>query len=57
MNASDHGLSVGDESRAPLGGIGASGTGPRFGGHEANIEAFTETQWVTVQADVATCPF
>ncbi|MFF0909670.1 aldehyde dehydrogenase family protein [Microbacterium enclense] len=35
---------VDDESQAPFGGVGASGTGARFGGHEANIEAFTETQ-------------
>jgi len=48
---------VDDESQAPFGGVGASGTGARFGGHEANIEAFTETQWVTMQADVATYPF
>jgi benzaldehyde dehydrogenase (NAD) len=48
---------VDDESQAPFGGVGASGTGARFGGHEANIEAFTETQWVTIQADVATYPF
>lgn len=48
---------VDDESVAPFGGVGASGTGARFGGHEANIEAFTEAQWVTIQADVATYPF
>ncbi|WP_375388244.1 aldehyde dehydrogenase family protein [uncultured Amnibacterium sp.] len=48
---------VDDEAQAPFGGVGASGTGSRFGGHEANIEAFTETQWVTVQADIATYPF
>lgn len=48
---------VDDESQAPFGGVGASGTGARFGGHEANIEAFTETQWVTVQGEIATYPF
>ncbi|KQP68046.1 benzaldehyde dehydrogenase [Microbacterium sp. Leaf288] len=48
---------VDDEAVAPFGGVGASGTGARFGGHEANIEAFTETQWVTVQADIARYPF
>ena len=48
---------VDDESQAPFGGVGASGTGARFGGHEANIEAFTETQWVTMQADIARYPF
>lgn len=48
---------VDDEAQAPFGGVGASGTGARFGGHEANIEAFTETQWVTIQGDIATYPF
>ncbi|WP_062381624.1 aldehyde dehydrogenase family protein [Demequina pelophila] len=48
---------VDDEAQAPFGGVGASGTGVRFGGHEANIEAFTETQWVTIQGSIATYPF
>ncbi|MDR6144074.1 acyl-CoA reductase-like NAD-dependent aldehyde dehydrogenase [Microbacterium foliorum] len=48
---------VDDESQAPFGGVGASGTGARFGGHEANIEAFTETQWVTMQTEIARYPF
>lgn len=48
---------VDDESQAPFGGVGASGTGARFGGHQANIEAFTETQWVTVQGHIQTYPF
>lgn len=48
---------VDDESVAPFGGTGASGTGARFGGHEANIEAFTEQQWVTVQSSIQTYPF
>jgi len=48
---------VDDESQAPFGGVGFSGTGARFGGHEANIEAFTETQWVTMQSDIARYPF
>ena len=42
---------------APFGGVGVSGTGSRLGGAEANIEAFTETQWVTVRGDVAPYPF
>ncbi|WP_193373297.1 hypothetical protein [Nocardiopsis xinjiangensis] len=42
--ASDHGLSL-------------SGTGTRFGGTTANPEAFTGTQRVAMQADVATYPF
>jgi benzaldehyde dehydrogenase (NAD) len=48
---------VDDEAVAPFGGLRASGTGSRFGGTTANIEAFTETQWVTVQGDIARYPF
>ncbi|SNS88118.1 benzaldehyde dehydrogenase (NAD) [Streptosporangium subroseum] len=48
---------VDDEATAPFGGVGASGTGSRFGGGGANIEAFTETQWVTMQGDIARYPF
>ncbi|HSP36812.1 MAG TPA: benzaldehyde dehydrogenase [Frankiaceae bacterium] len=48
---------VGDEALAPFGGRGASGTGSRFGGPAANIEAFTETQWVTVQGEIQAYPF
>lgn len=48
---------VDDEPQAPFGGVGASGTGARFGGHEANIEAFTDTQWVTMQSDIERYPF
>ncbi|WP_345751512.1 aldehyde dehydrogenase family protein [Microbacterium rhizophilus] len=48
---------VDDEPQAPFGGTGFSGTGARFGGHEANIEAFTETQWVTVQSQIQRYPF
>lgn len=48
---------VDDEPQAPFGGVGASGTGARFGGHEANIEAFTETQWVTMQSEIERYPF
>jgi benzaldehyde dehydrogenase (NAD) len=47
---------VDDEPVAPFGGVGASGTGARFGGATANIEAFTETQWVTMQGDIAGYP-
>ncbi|MDA2813378.1 benzaldehyde dehydrogenase [Nocardiopsis sp. RSe5-2] len=48
---------VDDEATAPFGGVGASGTGSRFGGTAANVEAFTETQWVTMQADIERYPF
>lgn len=49
-------MTVGDEANAPFGGVKASGTGSRFGGAAANIDAFTETQWVTVAADVPRYP-
>ncbi|TNY37103.1 benzaldehyde dehydrogenase [Thermomonospora catenispora] len=48
---------VNDEPNIPFGGTGASGTGSRLGGPEANIEAFTETQWVTVRPEIAAYPF
>jgi benzaldehyde dehydrogenase (NAD) len=48
---------VDDEPTAPFGGVGFSGTGTRFGGVEANVEAFTETQWVTMQGSITPYPF
>jgi benzaldehyde dehydrogenase (NAD) len=48
---------VNDEANAPFGGLGASGTGSRFGGAAANVEAFTETRWVTMRAQPPTYPF
>ena len=48
---------VSDEVNVPFGGVGASGNGSRFGGAQANIEAFTETQWLTVRPDIAPYPF
>jgi len=48
---------VNDEANVPFGGVGASGTGARFGGAAANVEAFTETRWVTVSANVPQYPF
>lgn len=48
---------VADESNAPFGGVGHSGTGARFGGYTANIDAFTETQWLTVRSMIAPSPF
>ena len=44
---------INDEAVAPFGGLSASGTGARFGGAEWNIDAFTETQWVTVRGQIA----
>jgi benzaldehyde dehydrogenase (NAD) len=48
---------VDDEATAPFGGAGASGNGARFGGTAANLEAFTETQWLTLQGSIAPYPF
>jgi len=47
---------VDDEPNVPFGGVLASGTGARFGG-TANLDAFTETRWVTMRADIAPYPF
>lgn len=47
---------VNDEAVAPFGGVAASGTGARFGG-SANIEAFTETRWITARSTQADYPF
>ena len=47
---------VNDEANVPFGGVGASGIG-RLGGAAANIEAFTETRWITVRGEPATYPF
>jgi benzaldehyde dehydrogenase (NAD) len=48
---------VNDEANVPFGGVAASGTGSRFGGPAANIEAFTETRWVTMRSLPPTYPF
>jgi benzaldehyde dehydrogenase (NAD) len=45
-----------DEATIPFGGVGDSGNGSRMGGL-ANLDAYTETQWVTAQADIAFYPF
>jgi len=46
---------INDEAVIPFGGVGASGTG-RQGGL-ANLEAFTETQWLTLRAEPPAYPF
>jgi len=48
---------VNDEANAPFGGTGASGTGSRFGGAQANIDAFTDTRWLTVRSQPPQFPF
>ena len=47
---------VDDEPNIPFGGLLASGTGARFGG-TANLDAFTDTRWVTVRGDITPYPF
>ena len=47
---------VGDEAVAPFGGVLDSGTGARFGG-QANLDAFTDTRWITVRGDIPAYPF
>jgi benzaldehyde dehydrogenase (NAD) len=40
---------VRDEVTAPFGGVGASGSSARFGGVQANLDAYTDLQWVTMR--------
>jgi len=47
---------VNDEAVAPFGGVAASGTGARFGGL-ANLDAFTESRWITVRGEIPAYPF
>jgi hypothetical protein len=47
---------VNDEAHVPFGGVLASGTGARFGGAAANIDAFTETRWITARGDIPRFP-
>jgi benzaldehyde dehydrogenase (NAD) len=48
---------VNDEALIPFGGVGESGTGSRHGGAAANIDAFTNVQWVTMRGDLPQYPF
>jgi benzaldehyde dehydrogenase (NAD) len=48
---------VADDVVNPFGGTKASGAGARIGGPNANFEAFTETQWVTLRSEPPTYPF
>lgn len=47
---------VADEAVIPFGGTGVSGNGSRVGG-KANLDAYTETQWVTAQSELPFYPF
>ncbi|MFF3038453.1 aldehyde dehydrogenase family protein [Arthrobacter citreus] len=48
---------VNDESNAPFGGVKDSGNGGRVGGAAANLESFTEVQWLTMRPEIAPYPF
>jgi benzaldehyde dehydrogenase (NAD) len=48
---------VSDEPIIPFGGVGHSGNGSRIGGIQANLDAYTETQWVTAQSALPNYPF
>jgi benzaldehyde dehydrogenase (NAD) len=47
---------VNDEATVPFGGVLDSGTGSRQGGAQANLDAFTDTQWVTVRGSLPSYP-
>ena len=47
---------VSDEAVAPFGGSLDSGNGARFGG-TANLDAFTETRWITMRGEIPQYPF
>jgi benzaldehyde dehydrogenase (NAD) len=47
---------VNNEFHVPFGGMGASGNGGRFGG-PANLDEFTQTQWVSVMEQPIIYPF
>lgn len=48
---------INDEATIPFGGVGNSGNGSRHGTSAANLEAFTESQWVTVRGELPDYPF
>jgi benzaldehyde dehydrogenase (NAD) len=47
---------INDEANIPFGGVGESGTGTRQGGTRANLEAFTDTQWITMRGTLPAYP-
>ncbi|WUI01259.1 benzaldehyde dehydrogenase [Spirillospora sp. NBC_00431] len=48
---------VSDEAVIPFGGTGLSGNGARTGGIGHNLEAYTETRWVTARSELPAYPF
>jgi benzaldehyde dehydrogenase (NAD) len=47
---------INDEATIPFGGVQDSGTGARHGGPQANLDAFTDTQWVTLRGTLPEYP-
>lgn len=45
---------INDEANAPFGGMFNSGNATRFGGAKSNIEAYTDTRWITVRQEIPT---
>lgn len=48
---------INDEANIPFGGVLDSGNGSRHGGAQANLDAFTDTQWITVRGSLPSYPF
>ncbi|TAM63222.1 MAG: aldehyde dehydrogenase family protein [Chloroflexota bacterium] len=48
---------VADEVVNPFGGVRDSGPGARVGGAQANLEAFTDVQWITMRGELPAYPF
>jgi benzaldehyde dehydrogenase (NAD) len=46
-----------DDAHVPFGGMGNSGNASRFGSAAANIEAYTDTRWITAQPTPPAYPF
>ncbi|MBS1698897.1 MAG: aldehyde dehydrogenase family protein [Actinobacteria bacterium] len=44
-----NGITINDSPYVPMGGMGQSGNGGRYGGHW-NLDEFTSTQWVTARS-------
>jgi benzaldehyde dehydrogenase (NAD) len=47
---------INDQHTAPMGGFGASGNGTRFG-PQADLDEYTQWQWVTVRETPKWYPF
>ena len=46
-----------DDAHVPFGGVRNSGNSSRFGTAAANIEAYTDTRWITMQPTPPAYPF